>query len=632
MDQPSSAPAPSHTPVTPPQVSGSSTALLVVVSVLVGLLIGIFGFIAWQKAGGPNKQMTPEPVPTSTSTPNNTATSTPVTPTSTTIDLTDALVNVQWKTGMIVVPSSVFGAIIPSNRLQVRNPSGYQGGIDDALPEYKFNYDFYEQGRVMDGPYKDRVIYGAKQVDREVDLGMDQTYAPEFFNIMVSADKREIHLIGMTTSSIFSAAWPDTMYAPNLRLNLSPFPSTLTLENGKTIRRANLSAKAAPMPLCGGASGCVDRLPLARTTDGRSLYQGPTGSFLTEQKVKPGCVILYRENGEGAIYESAIPSAIRDPEAGTDNDYPASQVVTPAQIAWELPYTNTSTFRSHEVGGCGGIDCLRVLTSDELKETDVTPAGKTDTGDTVYVLKDRPDRSYHSILYEVYEQWYDYDLQSGQKPSINVFVSRVRVPVFFWRDAFGRWVVYKNSIAAPLAECGKPVIYLYPTKTQSVSVKLPSFIQVTVSEPTYPVEGWQVTAQPSGKLTLKDGLSVSSLYWEGLGVNYSTPSTGFVVKNGQVESFLKHTLPRYGLNTQETNDFMDFWVPRMTGAPYYRVSFLTSDWSKQVPLNVTPAPQTNIRLFMDWQRLAGPMQLSEPTITTPTRNGFTLVEWGGLLR
>ena len=80
------------------------------------------------------------------------------------------------------------------------------------------------------------------------------------------------------------------------------------------------------------------------------------------------------------------------------------------------------------------------------------------------------------------------------------------------------------------------------------------------------------------------------------------------------------------------HDFMEFWVPRMTGAPYYRISFLTDDWSKQVPLNVSPAPRTNIRLFMDWQKLSGPITLSEPQVVTPARNGFTLVEWGGLLR
>ncbi len=637
MDQSSSVPSASPTPAptpgstpTPPSTSSHSTALLVGVSVLIGLLIGIFGFMVWQRTS--NSTPTPAPIVVI---PNETPTSTPsITPTSTAshVDTREAAVNVAWKSGVIAVPSEAFGTIIPANRFETRNPTGYQGGIDDAVPYYKFSYDFYAQGQVTDGPYQGHLVYGAKQIDREVDLGMDQTQVPEFFNLLVSPDKREVRIVGLAGSSVFEPVWKDVIYAPKLRLNVSDFPATLTLENGKTVRRADLSSKAAPMPLCGGSTGCVDRLPLARTTDGRSLYSGPTGSYLTDQTVKPGCVVLYRENGEGAVYESGISTAVRDPQMGTDESYPAPRVVTPAQLTWDAAYANTSTFRAHEVGGCGGIDCLRVLSSNELREQDLVQAGTVANGEPIFVFKPEALRQRPTVLNEVYDSWYDYDSGSNQKPSIEEFLRRVKVPVLFWKDAFGRYVAYKNTIAVPLAECGKPVIYLYPPQTQAVHVKLPSFIQVTVSDPTYPTEGWHVTAHPSGKLIMKDGSSVSSLFWEGLGVNYTVPTTGFVVKDGQVESFLKTTLARYGLNAQESKDFMEFWVPRMTGAPYYRISFLTNDWNKQVPLHVSPAPQTNIRLFMDWQRLAGPIQLPEPTITTPVRNGFTLVEWGGLLR
>ncbi len=636
MDQPTSAPSspPNSTPATPVQPSGHSTALLVGISVLIGLLIGIFGFLAWQKASTLDRPEMPGPMsPPATSTPSEPNTPVTGTTTNSRIDATDALVTVQWKTGAIVSPSMAFGSLIPENRFVIRSTSGYEGGMDEALANYTFTYDFYEQGRVTDGQYRDHLVYAANQRTREVDLGMDERQAPTFFNLLVSPDKREIRLIGLATTTVFSAGWPDTLFAPNLRLNLSPFSDTLTLENGKTIRRStSVSLQATPSPLCGGPSGCVDRLPIARTSNGLNLYTGPTGSVFNQQAVKPGCVIVYRENGEGEVYESGIPSAIRDPQSTGDETYPAARIVTPAQLRWNPDFTNTSTFRAHEVGGCGGIDCLRVLNADELKMQDLIQAGTTDAGDPIFVLKPEAVRRGSAILSEVYESWYEFDPQTNQKPPIGVFLQRVKVPVFFWQDALGRWVAYKNTVAVPLLECGKPVIYLYPSQTQNVHVKLPSFIQVTVSEPTYPKEGWHVTAEPSGTLTLKNGQKVSSLYWEGLGVNYAVPKTGFVVKDGQVESFLTRTLPRYGLNAQEMKDFMDFWVPRMIGAPYYRISFLTDDWSEQVPLNVSPVPKTNIRVFMDWQRLAAPIALPEPTLKTPTRSGFTLVEWGGLLR
>jgi hypothetical protein len=130
---------------------------------------------------------------------------------------------------------------------------------------------------------------------------------------------------------------------------------------------------------------------------------------------------------------------------------------------------------------------------------------------------------------------------------------------------------------------------------------------------------------------MKDGSRFGSLFWEGTGVAYETPREGFLVKDGNVDAFLQSTLAKYGLNEQESAEFRAFWVPRMTGAPYYRVSFLTDAWSKAAPLLVTPKPATSIRLFMDWRKLGAPVSVQEPTITTPLRKGFTLVEWGGTL-
>ncbi len=633
MDQPSSAPTPATNPLPqPPQASGHSAAFLVLISLVIGLVIGACGFMVWQRMA-PKPVLAPTPTETTTGTNEGTATSTPTTPTSTAVNIDETAANlmIAWKAGSIVTPSAAFGTLIPSNTLVVKSPSNYEGGIDEALPNYTFTYDYYEQGRVNDGAYKDWLVYGAKQAKREVDLGMDPTTAPTFFNLLVSPDKGQIRIIGMSGSPIFSQAWPGVKFAPNFKLNLSTFPTTITLENGKILTQAGISAQAVPSPICGGSSGCVDRLPIAHTQNGLGVYAGATAAFFQGEDTKPGCVILYRENGEGMAYESGIASAIRDPQVPNEPGYVAAKVVTPNQLSWNAPYANTSTFRAHEVGGCGGIGCLRVLQPDELRQADIVQAGTTNIGEPIYVYTPEAISRIPNVLNEVYEQWYEYD-QNGQKPSVQVFVQRTKVPLFFWKDAFGRWVVYKNAVAVPLAECGKPVIYLYPTKTQQVQVKLPSFINVTVSEPSYPTEGWNVSAEPNGQLTLKDGSTFGSLFWEGLGVNYAAPTTGFVVKNGQVSSFLDKTLTRYGLNSQEKKEFMEFWVPRMTGAPYYRVSFLTSDWSQQVPLTVSPAPKTSIRLFMDWQRLGGPIDLKEPMVTTPSRDGFTLVEWGGLLR
>ncbi len=175
-------------------------------------------------------------------------------------------------------------------------------------------------------------------------------------------------------------------------------------------------------------------------------------------------------------------------------------------------------------------------------------------------------------------------------------------------------------------------MYLYPTQTEAVSVKLGSNITVKKSEPAYG-NGWNVTAEPNGTLTTADGKTYPNLYWDGNGASYNTPTTGFVVASKDVEATFKSKLAQLGLNAKEISDFNDFWLPIVTKSPYALISFVPqAEWSKAAPLSISPAPQTLIRVFMDWKPLAEPINVAPQTLPpTPARAGFTAVEWGGLL-
>ena len=48
-----------------------------------------------------------------------------------------------------------------------------------------------------------------------------------------------------------------------------------------------------------------------------------------------------------------------------------------------------------------------------------------------------------------------------------------------------------------------------------------------------------------------------------------------------------------------------------------------------MPLEITPMPDTVIRVLMTFKGLEKPIDVKEQMINTPTRNGFTVVEWGG---
>jgi hypothetical protein len=59
------------------------------------------------------------------------------------------------------------------------------------------------------------------------------------------------------------------------------------------------------------------------------------------------------------------------------------------------------------------------------------------------------------------------------------------------------WMLKQTEQPAPLR---KPVIYLYPTQQEMVSVKLNFSGQLTCTYPDYK-NGWKVSASPDGTLT-----------------------------------------------------------------------------------------------------------------------------------
>ena len=175
----------------------------------------------------------------------------------------------------------------------------------------------------------------------------------------------------------------------------------------------------------------------------------------------------------------------------------------------------------------------------------------------------------------------------------------------------------------------KPVIYLYPEKTTDVSVKLDYAGDLTVTYPTYS-DGWQVTAQPDGTLTNHaDGLEYSYLFWEGNGQLDVDFSEGFVVKGEDTAAFLQKTLSSMGLTPKEYNDFIVYWLPYMQDNAYNLISFQQENYTEQAKLDIQPAPDSVLRVFMAFRPLEKPVEVTPQEWKPFERNGFTVVEWGG---
>ncbi|MBR3204526.1 hypothetical protein IKF81_02485 [Candidatus Saccharibacteria bacterium] len=48
-----------------------------------------------------------------------------------------------------------------------------------------------------------------------------------------------------------------------------------------------------------------------------------------------------------------------------------------------------------------------------------------------------------------------------------------------------------------------------------------------------------------------------------------------------------------------------------------------------MPLEITPAPDSVVRIGMVFKPLEETIEVKEQSLETPIRSGFTVVEWGG---
>lgn len=191
------------------------------------------------------------------------------------------------------------------------------------------------------------------------------------------------------------------------------------------------------------------------------------------------------------------------------------------------------------------------------------------------------------------------------------------------------WVAVE-WLSAEMGGMAKPVIYLYPTAPTNVEVSV-RFENggFTCTYPDYR-DGWAVTAYPDGRLVNKaDGREYSYLYWEGAGAIDFDFSSGFVVPGEDTAAFLQEKLAQLGLTPREYNEFIVYWLPLMQGNPYNLITFQTDCYTSNVHLDVSPQPDSLLRVYMVYKPLAAPINLPEQQLQPFERKGFAVVEWGG---
>jgi hypothetical protein len=181
---------------------------------------------------------------------------------------------------------------------------------------------------------------------------------------------------------------------------------------------------------------------------------------------------------------------------------------------------------------------------------------------------------------------------------------------------------------------GKPVIYLYPTHSMFVDVTLGRPETLVESIPEYG-NGWKnVLALPGGILKYQNNY-FRELYYESSVEKVMAPDNGIFIKAGNLNTELKTKTEELGLNSYESEEFVEYWTPRLEALnkPYIFFSIISKEEKEKTDhVDISPKPDTFIQFIAYFKGVDAPFETKPFTPpNVPERTGFTAVEWGGVI-
>lgn len=204
------------------------------------------------------------------------------------------------------------------------------------------------------------------------------------------------------------------------------------------------------------------------------------------------------------------------------------------------------------------------------------------------------------------------------------------INIAYTNEEYNNIVKYGSIQDPSTMTVDKPIIYIYPKEETKVNIKLLNSSLLTTSYPKYN-NGWNVIAQPDGILKeIETNKNYYGLYYEGKNHNVTMKNDGFVVKGEDTIEFLEEKLEILGLNEREINEFIIYWLPKLENNRYNYIRFETlEEIEKYMPLEITPKPDTVIRVVMDYKPLNEKIRIEEQKLTPQKRVGYSVIEWGG---
>lgn len=177
----------------------------------------------------------------------------------------------------------------------------------------------------------------------------------------------------------------------------------------------------------------------------------------------------------------------------------------------------------------------------------------------------------------------------------------------------------------------KPILYLYPENKTNIKINFEHEENLTTTYPKFKEE-WNIIANPNGDLYDQYGNYYYALYWEEKDYAKVNFKEGFYVSKDNAIEFLEDKLTLLGLNNKERNEFIMYWLPILESNEHNLVYFeLTEELQKQNKINITPQPDTLIRIRMHVKKVNKKTNIKEQKLTKQERIGYTAIEWGGVI-
>lgn len=172
----------------------------------------------------------------------------------------------------------------------------------------------------------------------------------------------------------------------------------------------------------------------------------------------------------------------------------------------------------------------------------------------------------------------------------------------------------------------KPNIYIYPLFKSRLCVQLsfPMGGNIIESIPEY-ADGWCVNVDTNGRIDNQ----YNYLFYESKQPNLFQYERGWCIGRENLKTFFEKNMAMYNFSTSEIKDFVDYWIPILTGDNFYCIYPQTNEIiDKIIQLDFSVKPDRVHRLFYGVVEANEFKVINEPIIQPFDRSGFYVVEWG----